>query len=428
MRLIYTLLYTLFTPLIVLRLIWRARRDRRYAQGIPQRFARHLPGAGRPDSRAPIWVHAVSLGEMRAVSPLLGELGSRGHALWLTSTTPTGYAEAERQRAGAGNMPISVSRAPLDLIGVQHRFHRAVRPAALLMMETEIWPNQLAVCRALGVPSALINARLSERSLAGYRRARWALGDLGWAVARSDADAARFAELGVRRIEVGGDLKYDMPAASAEAERGRIWRERWGPDPLWIAGSTHPGEDEQALRAHRLLRQRDARMAGARLVLVPRHPERAASVLELVRADGWRCVELSGAADAPTLSQGDFEVAVVGATGLLVGLYAAGDAAWVGGSLVPRGGHNLYEPLAVGTPALSGTHLHNFEPMRDALLEAGTLRLVQDAEQLARELARLMGPDRSEALRRIEAFRRVNGGAAERIRTIVERMLAEGAD
>lgn len=336
-RHLYTLLYALLLPFMLLRLLWRARKDRRYLHNTAQRFARALPPA---DDEHPIWIHAVSLGEVRSVIPLAQKLRAAGHSIWMTTTTPAGRAQIRQLPNGF----CQHSLLPFDLPGLQRRFVRHVNPALLILVETELWPNQLAVCRRLGVPSLLVNARLSAHSARGYARFKSLLADLDTVAARSRTDARRFVKLGVQQVQVTGDIKLYLPDAPVWARRGAKLRDEWGTAPLWIAGSTHPGEDELVLAAHRLVL--DA-LPDARLIIAPRHRERVADVLTLAEQLGRVCTTRSE-------SEADFELMVADTHGELPVLYAAADVAFVGGSLVPHGGHNLYEPVAVGTPVLCG--------------------------------------------------------------------------
>ena len=216
-RHLYTLLYTLLLPLVLLRLCWRALRDRRYLHDMSQRFARNLPASG---GERPIWIHAVSLGEVRSVLPLAQQLRKSGHHLWMTTTTPAGRAEIKRLPQGF----CSHSLLPLDMPHLQKRFIRHVRPAVLVLVETELWPNQLAACRAQGVSSLLINARLSERSARGYARCRGLLAHLDTVAARSSADAERFVRLGLQDVTVAGDIKLCVPNAGNWTAEGAAHR------------------------------------------------------------------------------------------------------------------------------------------------------------------------------------------------------------
>ncbi|MFN2349327.1 MAG: 3-deoxy-D-manno-octulosonic acid transferase, partial [Thioalkalivibrio sp.] len=261
----YSLLFYGLIPLVILKLLWRARRNPEYLRRWGERF---LAGAAMPQGPR-LWVHAVSLGEVVAAVPLVRALQARfpGHRILITTTTPTGSAEV-RRRFGE---TVEHRYLPLDLPHLMGPLVREVNPRLLMVMETELWPNLYTACRKQGVPVMLVNGRLSERSFRGYERIRPLVANTLMAVtalaARSGEDAERFRGLGADPgcLRVTGNLKYDLELPGGPAQ-GPV------PDrPVWIAASTHEGEDERVLAAHgRVL----ARLPEALLILVPRHPER----------------------------------------------------------------------------------------------------------------------------------------------------------
>lgn len=408
-RLLYTLLFLALLPVILLRLLYRAWRAPAYARRWPERFA--LAGDLRPDS---IWVHAVSVGESIAAAPMVRELQKRHPDLPITVTcmTPTG-SEQIRKSFGAS---VGHAYLPYDLPWLQRRFLRRLRPRICIIMETELWPNLIAECRAAGVPSVLANARLSERSARGYARVgglvRPMFAALDWVAVQTAAEAARFAELGVehQNMMVTGSIKFDLRIDPALREEAARWRRGWGTRPVWIAASTHQGEDEIILAAHR---QIIAEQPDALLILVPRHPERFDTVARLVRDAGLRQVRRSQD-QQPGLAD---QVFLGDSMGELLRLYACADVAFVGGSLVERGGHNYLEPAALAMPILSGPHRFNFAEVSDMLEGAGALQQVESAEELARAVHRLL-VDRSAAAAAGAAGQGVveaNQGALERL-------------
>ncbi|WP_028241573.1 lipid IV(A) 3-deoxy-D-manno-octulosonic acid transferase [Stutzerimonas azotifigens] len=418
---IYSLLFHLALPLILLRLAWRARRAPAYAHRVAERFAR-LPHGLRPGG---LWVHAVSVGESIAAAPLIRALRERHPDLPITVTcmTPTG---SERIRALFGDQ-VQHCYLPYDLPWAARRFLDRLQPRLAVVMETELWPNHIHACARRGVPVVLANARLSERSARGYARFRGLtapmLAELSLVAVQTEAEAERFRALGARpeRVEVTGSIKFDLAIDPALPERAAEQRRAWGAQqrPVWIAASTHAGEDEQVLAAHRRLLERWPR---ALLILVPRHPERFASVLQLCRGQGFATVPRSGGAPVTA----DTQVLLGDTMGELLFLYALADVAFVGGSLMPNGGHNLLEPAALDVPVLSGPHLFNFLDIAAQLRAAGALVEVGEEAELAAQVARLWQEPEVAADMRAGGRRvmQANRGALQRLLAGIERALA----
>jgi len=341
----------------------------------------------------------------------------------VTCMTPTG---SERIRALFGEQ-VQHCYLPYDLPWAARRFLARLRPRLAVIVETELWPNRIHQCARRGIPVALANGRLSARSARGY--ARFAgltapmLGEMDWLAIQTQAEAERFRALGARAQcdEVTGSIKFDLKVDPTLAAQAAQLRAEWGAQerPLWIAASTHAGEDEIILAAHRQLL---AERPDALLLLVPRHPERFVSVYELCRREGFD-TRRRAAGEAVTAST---QVLVGDTMGELLFLYALADIAFVGGSLVPNGGHNLLEPAALGMPVLSGPHLFNFLEISAQLRDAGALLEVQDADELARQLLELYNQPRA-AERMADAglaVLRANQGALEKLLAGLERLLA----
>jgi 3-deoxy-D-manno-octulosonic-acid transferase len=382
MRILYTLLLYLFTPAVLLRLLWRSRRNPGYRRRIPERFGFFPALTMRPR----IWVHAVSVGETIASAPLVRRLQAEhpDHALLVTSTTPTGSAQVRRLFGDA----VEHVYMPYDLPGAVARFLRRTRPSLALCMETEIWPNLFAACARREVPVLIANARLSERSARAYGRVagltRATLARVAVVAARDATDEQRFKTLGAPNVIVAGNLKYDLEVPAAVRETGQALRAALGRDrPVWIAASTHAGEDEIVLEAHRRLRER---LPGVALILVPRHPERFDEAAGRCAAAGLRTVRRSSG----EMPGADTDVLLGDTLGELMGLYAAADAAFVAGSFVSAGGHNPLEPAALALPVLTGPQLFNFEHVYAELFAAGAARKVDDAAELAAVLDALL--------------------------------------
>lgn len=404
MRHLYTWFFRLSLPLMLLHLWWRGRADPAYRKRWSERFGLvpRRPETRRrwrerfgvvPDraSRAPlIWIHSVSVGETLAAVPLIESLAAR-HPRWqwlVTTTTPTGS-----QRAHDALEPILNGRLlhyylPFDLPECLVPFLDALRPNILVSMETELWPNLLAVCHKRKMPTILVNGRLSEKSARGYGRfsrlSRDMLGHLSKVVAQYPADAERFIELGLpaEKVSAVGNIKFDLHIGSGQMSDAQALSHQWrGVErrPVWVAASTHGGEDEVVLEAFHILR---AEFPDLLLVLVPRHPIRFDGVARLCREQGLR---VSRRSDGTPPGPAD-QVLLGDTMGELLRFYGACDVAFVGGSMVPVGGHNMIEPAAWGVPVVCGPYLHNFSTVSSLMEDAGGLVVCEDAGQVARQV------------------------------------------
>ena len=381
LRKLYTLLLYLLTPFVIARLAWRGIRAPDYWRRWPERFGSIKPALGE----RVIWIHAVSVGEVLATEPVVQALLEQypEHSILVTTVTPTGSA---RVTALFGNAVAHVY-APYDLPAAVSKFLDRVRPQLAIVMETELWPNLFHACQQRSVPLLLVNARLSEKSVAGYQRVRslasQTLSAVAEIAAQSELDAGRFRSLGAdeRRIKVTGNMKFEQRIPPSLLERAEVLRRDWGVGrAVWVAGSTHEGEDEQLLDVFRQLRQQ---FMDCLLVLVPRHPERFETVTELCRHRGYNTVLRSeGVSCTP-----DTEVFIGDSMGELLLFYAASDVAFVGGSLVRHGGHNLLEPAALGVPVVTGPHVFNFVEICELLLQAGACEKVEDTAGLLRTVS-----------------------------------------
>lgn len=383
LRGLYNTLLYLLLPLALIRLYWRGRNEAGHRQRWTERlgYIPTLPQAGC------LWVHAVSVGEARAALPLIRALQTRYPEipLLVTTTTLTG----SRQVLDALGSQVHHVYAPYDLPGAVRRFLQRARPRLTILMETELWPNLLRGCALSGVPVLLANARLSERSARGYRRVRpltaAMLQDVTLIAAQAEADAARFRALGAPYVRTVGNLKYDLEIPASLIEQGRaLRRELFGEKrPVWIAASTHAGEEEQILQAFDVVR---AHRPDLLLLLVPRHPERFAAVADLCQQQVGCLVRRSERRVCPA----DTAVFLGDSMGELLLFYAAADLAFVGGSLMPIGGHNVLEPALLGLPVLFGPHMFNFTEAAERLLEADAAWQINDATKLASVVNRLL--------------------------------------
>lgn len=406
---------------------WRVWREHALTNRRRERLGLIPPPA---DDRPRLWLHCASVGEVLAARSLIEALLERypRHRLVVTTMTATGAARAhaliEAQRQVGDPQRLQHFFLPLDFPGAARRFVARLRPELAIFFETELWPNLLAACRRRGVPTAVVNGRLSPRAFHGYRRLRplmsQVLGRLDWLAAKSREDAKRFLALGMAadRTEVVGSLKYDLRVDAESVAASQRLCTRLGARPVWVAGSTHPGEDEQLLQAHARLRQH---YTTALLILVPRHPQRFDAVAALCQQRDM------GLARRSRQEWPDERTAVyLGDTmGELMVLYGAADLAFVGGSLVPVGGHNLLEPAAMGVPVLSGPELANFADVAETLRQGGALIEVADSEALADTLITLF-IDEAERHRLADAGLAVvaaNRGALERTLSGLSRLL-----
>jgi 3-deoxy-D-manno-octulosonic-acid transferase len=414
-RHLYTLLLYLALPVVSLVVAVRGFREREYWRGWRQRF-----GAGPRRSGNGIWVHAVSVGEVQAAAVLIEALRMRRPQteITLTCATPTARARGRAMLPG-----VDVRYAPYDLPGSVRRCLRALRPRLLIVLETELWPNLLHEAQEAGLPILIASARVSARSAGIYRRLpgllRTTLAGGVWVAAQTEADALRFAALGVpaARLTVAGNIKFDRLLAPETSHRGALLRARYAAGrPVWVAGSTHAGEEQIVLDAHtRLCRQ----LPAALLILAPRHPQRFDAAAASVAAQGLSCIRRSiGAAE------GDYQVLLLDTMGELPEFYAAGDVAFVGGSLVAVGGHNLLEPAALGMPVLSGPEQFNSPELARVLSEQGALTIVHDADDLAAALARLLADPEARATQGAAGCAAIaaNRGALERVLDVFDRL------
>lgn len=446
MRALYSFLLLVARPLVHLRLWWRARQAPAYGERRAERFG-HVP-ASIP--RGVVWVHTVSAGETIAAAPLIralvAQLGSSPGepGVLVTTMTPTGSDEVLRLFGAT----VAHCYAPYDFVDAVRRFVDRVEPVALVLMETEIWPNMIRLTADRNVPVALVNARLSARSAGGYGRVltlvQPVLRRFAWIACQYSADAERFRTLGVSaaQIDVTGSVKFDVAEQSTsdlqhaqleQLAKGARLSER----QVWIAGSTHAGEDAIVLSAHQQLL---AEFPDLYLILVPRHPERFSAVAQLA-AEQLPSRRLSELLVSPATTETESAVLVADVMGLLRPLYGLADVAFIGGSLVDLGGHNPIEAAVAGVPMIMGAGRYNFAGVCALFAEAGCLQQATDALELATTVAQLMRDPamRAEQGQRAQRLVAENAGATQRLLTGLtglvagtglgrERRLLDGAD
>ena len=429
MRYAYTLLHYLAMPLVLLRLVWRGLRNRGYWRGWSQRFGWCAPSPDSSSAYGPIWIHAVSVGEVQAAIPLARALLDQdpSRLFLMTTTTPTG-----RRRVIDGAGPsVRHCYVPYDLPGSVRRFLQRTRPRLAIIMETELWPNLLHACRRDSVPVLLANVRMSERSAQRYA---WVpalthemLSNVSWIAPQTEADALRLVEMGAQgdRLRICGNIKFDVdiPAGlPVEAER---LRRSWGARRrVWIAASTHHGEEEQVLDAFAQVRRT---FPDCLLLLVPRHPERFQAMAALCRTRGYAVRMRSDRPPPPSETSLDCDIFVGDTMGELGLFYAASEVAFVGGSLMPIGGHNALEPAALGCPVLNGPHVFNFVDIDRRLIEIGAARRVDTAAELATAVVHWLTDEdaRRAAGERARDFVEANRGAVGRIVALARESMSQ---
>ena len=408
---LYSALWWLVLPLVLARLWWRGLREPGYRAHWGERLGFYGErGAGWHT----IWIHAVSVGETRAAEPLVDALMAAypDSRIVLTHMTPTGRAAGKALFARHAERLVQ-SYLPYDTGTMVGRFMRHFTPRICILMETEVWPNLIAQCSARGVAIALVNARLSERSLRRAHRFGSLLTDAARAItlvaAQSALDAARVRALGVTRVAVTGSIKFDVVVPETALVTGALLRARIGARPVLLCASTRDGEEALILDAFLRL---PSRPAGMLLLIVPRHPQRFDDVAALVRARG---LSLARRSDAGALAPG-VEVMLGDSMGEMFAYYAASDCAFIGGSLLPLGGQNLIEACALGKPVLIGEHTFNFALVSDEAVAAGAAQRAHDAPHMLQLACALLMDDAGRAAMgaRAAAFANRHRGATAR--------------
>ncbi len=416
MRLLYSVLVYLLLPLALVYLAIKSIKQPAYRRNLGQRL-----GLSGPDTDQPlIWIHGASVGEITAATPLIRRLLQTypEHAFLVSTVTPTGMQRARETFADT----VSYSYLPLDAGLAVRGFLKLHQPALAVIMETEIWPNLYRELDASGVPVVIASGRLSQRSVDGYGRFRGLIeevlsGDV-YVAAQTDEDAARFVSVGAssERTSVTGNIKFDIDLADDIAPLGLEFRDYHGclKRPVWVAGSTHAGEEEQLLEAHQALLKTQP---DALLILVPRHPERFDEVANIVRKSGLSGVRRSSNQICDPRSQ----VLLGDTMGELMCFYAAADVAFVGGSLVDIGGHNLLEPAALGMPVLTGPSVQNAPDVAAMLIAAGGLQTVSNSMELIARLQELFERESSRQELAKRALKAIsdNRGAVDRVLEVI---------
>jgi 3-deoxy-D-manno-octulosonic-acid transferase len=423
MRLVYTLTLLLSVPFLMLRLWWRGRLLPAYRQRWRERMGFGLPTVCA--QKPLIWIHAVSVGEVVVASKLIQRLQRDypEHSLLVTTTTPTG---SERLLQTWGDQVLHCY-LPWDLPWAMAHLFRRFNPRAVFLIETEIWPNLVAQANAQSVPIALVNARLSARSARGYGRfgalLTPTLQSLDLIVAQTKADARRFTALGVdsARIATSGNIKFDQHLTPELRAQAAYIREQWGgaTRDVWVAASTHEGEEQQILRAYEAIVKQHPKLL---LCIVPRHPDRFDRVFQMALAAYPKTVRRS----EDSVITDDTPVVVADTMGELVPMLGAADVVFMGGSLVPTGGHNMLEAAQWGVPVVSGPHTFNFAYASRLLIRAQAMLIAGNATELAELMSELLGNEanRWEMGARGQAAVEGERGALERLVQAIKPLLA----
>jgi 3-deoxy-D-manno-octulosonic-acid transferase len=424
MRRLYSAAWWLALPLVVGRLWWRGRKEPGYRQHLSERVGFY----GRvPYDRASapvIWVHAVSVGETRAAEPLIDALLDTypDHTVLLTHMTPTGRATGQAL-FGKHAPRVVQSYLPYDTGWMVARFLAHFEPRLCVLMETEVWPNLIAQCRAHDVPVAIVNARLSERSFAKAQKLSALMHEaargMTCVAAQTEPDGRRLRQLGAPHVEVTGSIKFDVTPPAQALAKGAALRAQIGNRKVLLCASTREGEEKLILDALALPDTSDTL-----LVIVPRHPQRFDEVARMIAERGLKMVRRSHI-DGAAIAR-DVRVLLGDSMGEMFAYYAACDIAFIGGSLLPLGGQNLIEACALGKPVLIGLHTFNFSAVSQDAIEAGAAVRVEDAAAMLREASRLLQDDvkRGTMGEKAKDFAEQHRGATARTMALLQPLLA----
>ena len=393
---IYNLLILLLIPIFQLRILLKSFSDKGYRAYLSQRYGRNFTSVNRHKKKI-IWFHAVSLGEVIGSQNVI-KLLLKTHDVVLTTTTPTGFRKAQAIYKDT----LAINYAPWDLNIFINRFLDFHQPAALLIFETEIWPAMISQAKKLDIPIFLVNGRLSAQSFNAYSKVSWLVSGIlkmiDFVFVQTSQHQERFMQLGVEKekIAIAGSVKFDAPGLNPK---------NLDLPKFFLGASTHEGEEKILLQAFKKIGVKYSH----KLFICPRHPDRAKEVLTLANQMNFKTQLYS------RLSQEDYEVCVIDSIGLLPDFYKGADLALVGGSLVPRGGHNLIEPAVLGTPIIVGKHTFNFEEITANFINQDACLLVNNENELYEAMQSILEDEnlRARLLKNAENVVSLNQGSTE---------------
>jgi 3-deoxy-D-manno-octulosonic-acid transferase len=380
---IYNLIWYLLLPGVILYLCWRSRKLPSYRQRMKERL-----GLSLKEDHVDIWMHAVSVGEVNAASSMVEACLEQGYKVLLTTMTPTGADQVKRLWGDR----VVHQYCPYDFSFAIRRFLMAYRPQAFVIFETELWPGILSSCQRFAIPAILVNARISNRSYPSYLKTKWiwryVFTLLKGIYVQSEGDRQRFLQLGVNPeiVHYSGNLKFKQRCSELQSNRWRDWKKNYPQQRVVVFGSTHPGEEALILKAWPQFMQK---YPNTMAVFVPRHPERFAEVGDLLlqnRLSNQTVCQWS----EWTSNVSNIDYFLVDAMGELSSLYAIADIAFVGGSLVPIGGHNVLEPMAFGVPVMTGPYMQNQQDLVKILCENQAMIVLDDVSELPNKLDQLL--------------------------------------
>lgn len=410
-RLIYTLLIYCLVPFVVLRLLIRSRKNAAFRQRIGERFGFVHALSDKPV----IWFHVVSVGETLGAKPLILKLVEQhpDHHILVSSTTLTGSDTVQKLFGDQ----VKHVYFPYDLQGSLKRFLNHIQPKKLIIMETEIWPNLYASCQQRNIPIIIVNARLSQRSMKSYLKIKTLVAEtlvhVCLIAARGEDDVKHFKQLGAsdQQLEAVGNIKFDLEISTQETQLGQCFRQQWGHERLvWVAASTHQGEDAQVLAMHQNLLKV---LPSLLLVIVPRHPERFDDVYQLAKQTGLSIQRRSEHKEFSPEAQ----IITGDSMGEMLSWFAAADIAFMGGSLVETGGHNPLEPAALAVPVVSGPHVFNFAEIFPLLEDKNAAWVLGGVDAIQKKLLALFQneDERREAGKRGSALIKQHQGVLDRL-------------
>lgn len=408
LRILYTSLFYLLIPFILLRIVWKGRRLPSYRQRIHERLS--LGKIVSPE--IDVWVHAVSMGEVVAATPMIDALLMAGYRVLVTTMTPTGSQQVLKRF----KTQVSHQYIPYDFPWALRRFFKKINARVGVIMETELWPNLIYQAAVAKVPLLLVNARISDKAFEQYKKARFffkpILSQFHAILTQSVQDSQRFLDIGapLGRVRSLGNMKFDLQVNIPNREAVMQLKTTWGKQrPVFIAASTHDDEENQILSRFSRLRTAIPNIV---LLIAPRHPERFKAVYELSNQHGFN----SGLRSQLTTIDKNTDVVVLDSMGELLGFYEICDFAFVGGSLIPIGGHNLLEPIALQAPTFCGPYMHNSKAICTDLCAAGAIKMVKDVDGLFEALiAMYRDPSqRMNQVMRATAVLEDNRGAVDR--------------